>query len=82
MVEATEDELETRMLNTSITLNDTMVAEIHERREKGSNRSEYIRDALIARFAAEDADEWTGIPDELREQYHSDPDLDSNEPTE
>lgn len=35
-----------------------MEAEIERRREKGENRSEYIRDAIRARFQQEDAEDW------------------------
>ena len=35
-----------------------MLDEIEARREKGSNRSEYIREAVARRFELEDSDEW------------------------
>ena len=46
------------MSNPSISIPDWMVDEIHERREKGTNRSQYIREAIQARFDAEDAGLW------------------------
>lgn len=35
-----------------------MEAEIEDRREKSENRSEYIRDAIRARFQQEDDGDW------------------------
>lgn len=35
-----------------------MLDEIEERREKGVNRSAYVREAVQARFDAEDAGTW------------------------
>ena len=42
----------------SVALSREMLDEIEERRAKGSNRSEYIREAVTRRFEQEDADEW------------------------
>jgi Arc/MetJ-type ribon-helix-helix transcriptional regulator len=46
------------MEKPSVSLPQSMLDEIEERRPKGSNRSEYIRESVLARFEAEDADEW------------------------
>jgi len=46
------------MEKPSVALPAGMIEEIEERRSKNSNRSEYIREALQARFDAEDAGEW------------------------
>jgi metal-responsive CopG/Arc/MetJ family transcriptional regulator len=37
---------------------DDLVAEIDDRRHSTTDRSEWIRDAVIARLNAEDAGEW------------------------
>ena len=42
----------------SVALPREMLDEIEARREKGSNRSEYIREAVARRFELEDSDEW------------------------
>lgn len=46
------------MERPSVTLPAWMLDEIEERRVKGSNRSEYIREAIQRRFDAEDGGEW------------------------
>jgi Arc/MetJ-type ribon-helix-helix transcriptional regulator len=46
------------MEKPSLSLPRWMLDEIEHRREKGSNRSEYVREALQARFDAEDDGEW------------------------
>lgn len=46
------------MPNPSVSMPDTMDAEIERRREKGTSKSEYIREAVQARFDAEDAGTW------------------------
>ncbi|MFW5896318.1 MAG: ribbon-helix-helix domain-containing protein [archaeon] len=51
------------MKRPSVSLPEEMVDEIEERREKGVSRSEYIRDALKARFDAEDTNTWETIDD-------------------
>lgn len=51
----------------SVSIPDGMLDEIERRREKSENRSEYIRDALRARFEAEDAGEWTDSEEETRD---------------
>lgn len=53
------------MANPSISLPDAMVEEIEYRREKGTNRSAYVREAVKARFDAEDADEWEDVEDPM-----------------
>lgn len=54
------------MANPSIALPDDMIHEIEERREKGTNRSEYIRAAIVARFDAEDSGEWEDVDDPIQ----------------
>ena len=46
------------MERPSVTLPAEMLDEIRDRREKGSSRSEYIRDAIAARFTLEDDGDW------------------------
>jgi len=46
------------MDNPSISMPGRMLDEIEDRRDKGVNRSEYIRAAIQARFDAEDAGTW------------------------
>lgn len=52
---------------TSIKMPPWMAKEIETRREKGENRSEYIRDAVRARFQAEDEETWNFHGDEEEE---------------
>jgi len=44
-----------------------MVEQIEERREKGTNRSEYIRESLEARFDMEDSGDWETSPTDVDE---------------
>ena len=44
----------------SVSMPSEMLEEIEDRREKGTSRSEYIRDAVQARFQEEDAGTWDG----------------------
>jgi hypothetical protein len=60
------------MKNTGISLPETMDDEIRERREKGTSKSEYIRQALRVRFALEDDDNWP--PDTVSIEDQTDPD--------
>jgi len=53
------------MKNPSVSLTDGMDENIEQRREKGSNRSEYIREALLARFHLEDTGEWEELASEM-----------------
>lgn len=59
------------MPNPTIIMPDEMCDEIDRRRPSTVSRSEWIRDAIAARFDAEDADEWekpsreTGDPAEI-----------------
>lgn len=53
------------MANPSISFPDAMLEDIEERREKGTNRSEYIRESVQARFDAEDAGEWEDVKDPM-----------------
>lgn len=46
------------MANPSIVLPDWMDDEIEERKVHGLPKSQYIREAVMARFNAEDAGEW------------------------
>lgn len=47
---------------------DDLVDEIDDRRHSKTDRSEWIRDAILARLAAEDADEW----EEPEKRYSTD----------
>jgi len=47
----------------SVSLPAEMLAEIEARRPKGSNRSEYIRQAVKTRFQLEDSDDWSSSDD-------------------
>lgn len=53
------------MANPSISLPDAMVEEIEDRREKGTNRSAYVREAVKARFNAENSGEWEDVEDPM-----------------
>lgn len=55
------------MKRPSISLPDWMVEQIEERREKGTNRSEYIRESLEARFDMEDSGDWETSPTDVDE---------------
>lgn len=46
------------MKKPSVSLPESTLDEIKDRRDKGQNRSEYIREALQARFQAEDDGTW------------------------
>jgi Arc/MetJ-type ribon-helix-helix transcriptional regulator len=46
------------MQKPSMTMPASMLEQIEERREKGTSRSEYVREAVQARFDAEDAGTW------------------------
>lgn len=46
------------MARPSLSAPEWMLIEIEERREKGTNRSEWIREAVMARLIAEDNGEW------------------------
>ena len=46
------------MEKPSISMPAQMAREIEERRQKGTNRSQYVREAIQARFEMEDAGEW------------------------
>jgi Arc/MetJ-type ribon-helix-helix transcriptional regulator len=56
-----------QMSKPSVSIPPEMLAEIEARRPKGSNRSEYIREALGVRFELEDADEWDAIVSDTHE---------------
>ena len=49
------------MANPSISLPDDMVEEIDDRRHSTVYRSEWIREAVMARFLLEDAGSWEEV---------------------
>lgn len=53
------------MANPSITIPDGMQAKIDGRRPSTTSRSAYIRQAVLVRFALEDAGEWEQMSDSL-----------------
>ena len=52
-------------MNTSISLPEEMVEEIEARRHKGTNRSEWVREAIQARIDAEDRGDWDDVQDPM-----------------
>ena len=60
------------MHNTSIELPEAVVEEIDDRRHSTVSRSEWIRQAIIARLSVEDRGEWGEIaPDEETDDSNS-----------
>ncbi len=51
------------MAKPSVSMPDELVAEVDDRRHSTTDRSEWIRDAVIARLNAEDAGEWVDPDD-------------------
>ena len=49
------------MANPSISLPDDMVREIDDRRHSTTYRSEWIREAVMARFLLEDVGKWEEV---------------------
>jgi len=49
------------MQKPSFTMPSWMLDEIEDRREKGTSRSEYVREAAKARFREEDAGSWEPV---------------------
>ena len=58
------------MANPSISIPNDLLAEVDDRRHSTTDRSEWIRQAIIARIRDEDADEWE-IPEEWSEYVNS-----------
>ena len=46
------------MARPSFTMPDEMLDDLEERLPEDGNKSRYVREALVARFEAEDAGEW------------------------
>jgi len=62
------------MANPSISMPDDMRAELDERNAK-PNRSKYVQEALLVRFAIEDGGEWDRLLAEAQADF---PDLTDN----
>jgi len=58
------------MANPSISLPDELLQEVDDRRHSTTDRSEWIRQAIIARLKAEDDGEWEN-PEEWSDKQNS-----------